>query len=148
MTSLKDTLLTSENRPKVIADAVALVEAEVQGKSGLSGMAIKAAFAAVNKMKPALVRDAVDTLLDRFVARLEPFFAEWDSSGRSGSFGAHLNREPNRVANALLAVTDARAREIQSGPVKGAYERLRPTGEKNVEAAVPGLARALDRYVG
>lgn len=110
-------------------------------------MAIKAGFAAVNKLKPTLVRDAVDNLLDRFVERLEPFFTSWDGAGRSGSFESHLSSQKKQVANALLGVTDARARQIQAGAVKKTYERLRPMGEKNVEAAVPGLGRTLDKYL-
>lgn len=147
VSSLKDIVLAPEVRPRVVTDAVSLVESEVSAKGGVSGMAIKAGFAAVNKLKPTLVRDAVDNLLDRFVTQLEPFFTAWDQNGRSGSFETHLSGQKKKVANALLAVTDARAEQVQTGAVKKTYQRLRPMGEKNVESAVPGLGRVLDRYL-
>lgn len=147
MSSLKEILLTGDKRARLVDDAVRLVESEVKSKGGMSGMAIKAGFGAVNKVKPSLVRDAVDSLLDRFIAQLEPFYTEWEAKGRSGSFEAHLSAQKNRVANALLEVTDARAREVQAGVVKKTYDKLRPMGEKNVEAAVPGLGRTLEPHL-
>jgi hypothetical protein len=144
--TLKETLLTPENRPKVVDDAVRLVDSEVASKGGLSGIAIKTGYKAVNSVKPTLVREAVDTLLDRFVERLEPFAKEWEDKGKSGGFDAFLSSRSKQVANALLGVTDDRARSIASGTVKKTYDALRPQGEKNVEAAVPGLGRLLARY--
>ncbi len=147
MSTLKETLCGPENRFNVIQDAVRLVESEVKSKGGISGMAIKAGFAAVNKIKPTLVRDAVDNLLDRFVDQLEPFFADWVSGGKSSTFEAYLSGQANKVANALLKVTDDRAKTVQNGTVKKTYEKLRPQGEKNVQAAIPGLGRTLGRYL-
>lgn len=147
MTSLKD-IVSSDQRPAIIRDAVSLVDSEVSSKSGLSGMAIKAGYAAVKAVKPTLIRDAVDNLLDKFVDKLEPFFTAWETGGRSGSFESHLNGQKNAVANALLAVTDERARSVDNKTIRKTYEKLRPQGEKNVEAAVPGLGRLLQKYVG
>lgn len=143
---LKDVLLQPGARERVIADAVNLVDSEVQKKSGISGLAIKAGYKAVCAIKPTLIRDAVDHMLDQWVAKLEPFFADWDAGGRSESFEQFASSRKNQVANALLSVTDERARQ-SSGTVKKTYEKLRPHGEKNVEAAVPGLARIIQKYV-
>ena len=147
VSTLKELLLSSEARPRLIADAVNLVESEVRSKGGVSGFAIKAGYSAVNKFKPTLVRDAVDTLIDRFVDQLEPFYADWSTKASGQTFEKFLTAQANSVANALLGVTDARAQQIQAGVVKKTYERLRPMGEKNVEAAIPGLARTIDRYL-
>jgi len=143
---LKDALLEPGARTRVIDDAVRLVDSEVQKKSGVSGFAIKAGYKAVCAIKPTLIREAVDRMLDQWVARLEPFYADWDSAGRNGSFEQHLVGKKHEVANALLAVTDERARQSH-GTVRKTYEKLRPQGEKNVEAAVPGLATIIDRHV-
>lgn len=139
--------MTPDKRPAVVASAVELVESEVKSKGGISGVAIKTGFKAVNAVKPTLVRDAVDNLLDRFVAQLEPFFADWEAKGRPGTFEGHLTGQKKAVANALLGVTDARAKTIEAGAVKKTYEKLRPMGEKNVEAAVPGLGRTIQKYL-
>ena len=82
VSTLQETILTPDKRPAVVASAVELVESEVKSKGGISGVAIKTGFKAVNAVKPTLVRDAVDNLLDRFVAQLEPFFADWEAKGR------------------------------------------------------------------
>jgi hypothetical protein len=144
---LKDVLLSEQNRTAVIRDAENLVDQEVQSKKGISGFAIKAGYQAVRSVKPDLVPDALDGLIDRFVETLEPFMSQWEAGGRSGTFEQFLNARPNEVANALLSVTDERARHSSSGMVKKTYEKLRPQGEKNVEAAVPGLARLIQKYV-
>ena len=128
-------------------DAAALVSDEVRSKSGLSGVAIKTAFKAVSKVSPSLVENVVDNLLDKFVSKLEPFFNEWSEGGRQGSFESYLSARSNQVANALLAVTDERARTVDNKVLKKSYSSLRPQGEKNVQAAVPGLGRVLDKYL-
>lgn len=147
MTTLKDTLLTPEKRPRLVEDTARLVDSEVSAKSGISGLAIKAGYKTINAIKPTLVKDAVDNLLDRFVEKLEPFYTQWNEGGRNGSFGNFLNSRTREVANALLAVTDDRAKNVDNKTIKKTYEKLRPQGEKNVEQAVPGLGRTLDRHL-
>jgi hypothetical protein len=144
--TLKDVLLTPDVRPRLLKDAEQLVESEVSAKSGISGMAIKAGYKAVKAIKPGLIPEALNNLVDRFVERLEPFFTAWTEAGKPGSFGSYLTDRSGEVANALLGVTDERARR-SSGTVKSTYDRLRPQGEKNVKAAVPGLGRIVDKYV-
>jgi len=144
---LKDALLQPGTRERVVGDAVQLVDSEVQKKSGISGLAIKTGYKAVCAIKPTLIREAVDHMLDQWVQKLEPFFADWDSAGRDGSLEQYLVGRKNQVANALLSVTDERANH-SSGTVRKTYEKLRPQGEKNVEAAVPGLAQLIQKHVG
>lgn len=147
MSTLKEFLCSPQNRPNVIRDTVQLVEDEVNAKGGLSGIAIKAGYKTVKAIKPGLIDEAIDTLLDRFIERLEPFLAEWAKAGKTPAFDQFLSAQSSAVANALLGVTDDRARSIANSTIKKAYETLRPQGEKNVIAAVPGLGRLLARYV-
>lgn len=119
----------------------------MRAKSGISGLAIKAGYKTINAVKPTLVRDAVDNLLDRFVDKLEPSYEAWVAGGKNGTFGGYLSSRSKETANALLAVTDDRARNVDNQTIKKTYQKLRPQGEKNVEAAIPGLGRTLDRYV-
>jgi len=146
MSELKTILLADDVRPAVLADAQRLVDAEVQAKGGISGLAIKTGYKAVQSVKPNLVPEALNNLLDRFVERLEPLFTQWKSGDAGQSFESFLVGRKKEVANALLGVTDDRARS-SSGVVKKTYEKLRPQGEKNVEAAVPGLARLIQKYL-
>ena len=89
MPTLNEILLVPGNRPKVIADCVTLIQEEVDSKGGLSGLAVKAAFAVVKAVKPGFITEAVDHMLDDFVKRLEPFWA--DAQAKNEPVGALMN---------------------------------------------------------
>ena len=144
MPTLKDILLVPGNRPKVVSDCVTLVQEEVDSKGGLSGLAIKAAYAVVKAVKPGFISEAIDHMLDDFVSKLEPFWA--DAQAKNEPVGALMNARAGEVADALLSISDARAARAKNAGVKKAYEKLRPTGKKNVEAAVPRLGRLVAKY--
>jgi hypothetical protein len=133
------------NRPKVIADCGRLIEEEVDSKGGLTGLAVKAAFAVVKAVKPGFVTEAIDHMLDDFVGRLEPFYA--DAQAKNEPVGSLMNARAGAVADALLAISDERAARSQNQTLKKAYEKLRPTGKKHVEAAVPRIGRLIAKYV-
>ncbi len=147
MTTLKEILCAPDNRSGVVQDTERLVDSEVRSKGGLSGVAIKAGYKAVQAVKPTLVRDIVDHLLERFVDQLEPFYGDWVQNGKNPAFERFLDGRAREVANALLRVTDDKAQSSDHRTLKKTYSKLRPQGEKNVMAAVPGLARMLGRYV-
>jgi hypothetical protein len=144
MPTLKDILLVEGNRPKVIADCGKLIEEEVDSKGGLTGLAVKAAFAVVKAVKPGFVSEAIDHMLDDFVGRLEPFYA--DAQAKNEPVGSLMNARAGAVADALLAISDERAARSQNQTLKKAYEKLRPTGKKHVEAAVPRIGRLIAKY--
>lgn len=144
MKKLRDILLEPARRPVVVNDCVQLVESEVASKGGLTGIAIKGAYAVVKAIKPGMIQDAVDHLVDDFVVRLEPFYEAQQSQG--GNLEAYLNGRSTEVANALLGVTDDKATRAKNATLKKTYEKLRPTALKHVEAAVPGVARVIDKH--
>jgi hypothetical protein len=141
---LKDQLLIPGRRGAVVDDCVALVDEQVASKSGLSGLAVKGAYAVVKAVKPGFIREVVDHLLDEFVSRLEPFHAAAVDKG--GDVVAYFGQHQSEIADALLGVTDARAEHVKQPAVKKTYEKLRPTAKKHVEGAVPGVARILARH--
>lgn len=144
MSTLSEVLLVPGNRPKVIADCGRLVDEEVDSKGGLSGLAIKGAYMVVKAVKPGFITEAIDHMLDDFVRRLEPFAAE--AQQKSEPLGPYLNARAGAVADALLATSDERAAGAKNPTVKKAYEKLRPTAKKNVEAAIPRLGRLVAKY--
>jgi hypothetical protein len=144
MSTLTEILLVPGTRPKVIADCVRLIEEEVDSKGGLSGLAIKGAFMVVKAVKPGFISESVDHMLDDFVRRLEPFHTE--AQQKNEPVGPFLNARAGAVAEALLAISDERAARAKNQTVKKAYEKLRPSGKKNVEAAVPRLGRLIAKY--
>ncbi len=145
MSTLTEILLVPGTRQKVIPDCVRLIEEEVDSKGGLSGLAIKGAFMVVKAVKPGFISESVDHMLDDFVRRLEPFHTE--AQQKNEPIGPFLNARAGAVAEALLAISDERAARAKNQTVKKAYEKLRPSGKKNVEAAVPRLGRLIAKYV-
>ena len=149
MGKLQDILLDSTKRPQVVADCAQLVDEEVAGKGGLSGLAVKGGYAIVKKIKPGIVPEAVDRLLNDFVAQLDPFYTAFaaQSGGNPAGLQSYLQGRASEVATALLGITDAKVSKAENRTIKTAYEKLRPAGAKHVEAAVPGIARVLSKYV-
>ena len=144
MSTLNEIMLIPGNRPKVIADCVQLIEEEVASKGGLTGLAVKGAFALVKAVKPGFVGEAVDHMLDDFVKRLEPFWA--DAQAKNEPVGVLMNARASEVADALLAISDERAQRAKNQSLRKAYEKLRPAGKKHVEAAVPRVGRLIAKY--
>lgn len=147
MSQLKDVLLKGDKRPDLVRDCVALVNEEVASKSGLSGFAVKTAFGIVKRVKPNLVEEVVDKLLGEFVDKLDPLYAEFKNKGGGQSLSAYWVSRSEDVAKALLAITDERAEKTDNSALKGAYGKLRPSGVKHVQAAVPGIAGVITKYV-
>ena len=145
--TLQEILLTPDNRPKVVADCQTLIDQEVSDKSGISGTAIKLAYKTVTAFASSIVHDAVDTLLPDFTAQLEPYWADFTASGGS-EFGDYLAKRGSEVSESLLSVTDARAANSQRAPIKKAYNTVRPSGVKSVEAALPRLCALIQKYAG
>ncbi len=114
MPSLPETLNSDVKKNQVVDDCCAVIDAEVDDKGGLSGFAIKAGYAVVKGVKPGFVKHVVHDLLPEFSAALDPIFQEAKTKGAPVS--AHFNANASRVADALLAITDARAKRA-SGPV-------------------------------
>ena len=144
MPTLNEILLVPGARPKVIADCVQLINEEVDSKGGLTGLAVKGAYAIVKAVKPGFVPEAVDHMLDDFVKRLEPFWA--DAQAKNEPVGPLMNARAGEVADALLAISDERAQRAKNQGVRKAYDKLRPTGRKHVEAAVPRIGRLIAKY--
>jgi len=129
-------------RGKVIDDACRVLDEEVADKSGLGGIAVKAAYGLVKGIKPGFIRQAVDHLLDEFLDAMDPFVTE--AKSKEMKAGALILSDRSRMANALLAVTDRRLEGAESGAVRKTYEKLRPAAQKHVEAAAPRVAGLLD----
>ncbi len=106
--SLSEVLLREGKRPAVIADCEQLIEEEVGSKTGLTGLAVKGVFAMVKAVKPGILRESVDMLLDDFVKRIDPFYETWQAT-KTPALPKYLESNAPAVADALLGITDARA---------------------------------------
>ena len=146
MGALKDKLLAPGVRANVLADCVQVIEEEVAGKGGITGLAIKGAYKMVKAVGPNIVREAMDGMLNDFTSRLEPFFEEWQQKGAGTPLGSYLSSRSGQVANALLGITDDRAKKSQHKVLKGAYEKLRPQAVEHIGAAMPRLADLIAKH--
>ncbi|MEZ4300943.1 MAG: hypothetical protein R3B70_38770 [Polyangiaceae bacterium] len=141
---LSEVLKDDAKKSAIVADCCTLIDEEVGAKGGLSGIAVKAGYAAVKGIKPGFVKHTVEALLPEFAEKIDPI---WEDAQKTGSPGSYLVSNKSRVADALLAVTDARAARSNKGTVKSAYEKLRGSAKKHVEEAVPRLSRVLEKHL-
>lgn len=143
--TLTDRLIADRaKRPAILTACERLIDDEVNDKGGLSGMGIKVAYKVVCAVKPGIIRESMDDLLDDFVRRLEPFWDEHvKAAGEPSGFGSMLVKRQNDVANALLGITDERAARAKNATLKGAYQKLRPEAVKHVTAAIPRVGKTL-----
>jgi hypothetical protein len=146
MATLREMLGGPEKRNQVIDDSMRVLDAEVDDKSGLGGIAIKTAFKLVKGVSPNFIREVVDHLLNDFLDALDPLYQE--SVSKNVPPRKFLETNPGRVADALLGITDARAARAKNQVVKGMYEKLRGQAKKHVEAAVPRLGGLFERHAG
>jgi hypothetical protein len=143
MSALGDVLNDAAKKPTVVSDCLVLLDQEVSDKGGLSGLAIKAGYAAVKGIRPGFIKHAVEGLLPEFAVALDPIYQEAKTKG--APVGSHFNSNAGRVADALLGITDKKATRA-TGMVKSTYDKLRPMAKKNVEAAVPRLGRLIEKH--
>jgi hypothetical protein len=144
MGSLGEALTNEAKKSEVVDACCEVIDQEVADKGGLSGLAIKAGYSAIKGVKPGFVRKVVSDLLPEFATALDPIYQEGVKAGQPA--GSYFEANSGRVADALLAITDAKAGRSQSGVVKGTYDKLRGTAKKNVEAAVPRLGKLIARF--
>ncbi len=116
--SLTEKLTQPPTREQVIKDCCTLIDEEVRGKGGMSGIAVKGAYKLVKTVKPGFVPDVVDALLDDWVGKLDPFYQDWRENGGGKPFDAYLASRPNEVAERLLEVTDSRSQNAKNASVK------------------------------
>ncbi len=143
--TLQEILLAPQTRPQVTADCFTLIEQELAGKSGVSGTAVKLAYKTVNTFMPGHVRHMVGVLLPDMVASLDPFWADFTSSGGS-EFGDYLAKRADEVSEALLSVTDARAAGSGRPIVLRAYGSVRGQAVKHIQAALPRVGDLVMKY--
>lgn len=133
-------------RERVVAECASLVDEEVKGKGGLSGVAIKGAYGTVKAIKPRFVPEVIDGLFDEWVAKLEPYYARWRSAG-TGSLAEFLTSRSEDVAEDLLSVTDERAARSKHKTAGKLYGKMRPSAKRNVAGAIPKLGALMERHV-
>ena len=145
MPSLSDVLKDPARLKAVVQDAAVMLDQEVADKGGLTGLGIKAAFGVVKAVKPGIIPEVLEHLLPQWATQLDPILAQKPQGTAVAGF---LGQRQNDVVQALLSVTDNRARVATNQTLVSAYQKLRPTAEKHVAAGVPRLSRLVEKHVG
>ncbi|MDV3222902.1 DUF6918 family protein [Intrasporangium sp.] len=141
--AVSDALLDQTRRPTAVAALTEVIDAEVAEKSGIGGAAVKAGYAAAKKLGGDFVPSATDRLLPQFAAALDPL---WATKG-DAPFATHLQARSGEAADALLAVTDAKAEGTSHTAAKKVYSALRGKAREQVVAALPRLGATVERLV-
>lgn len=140
---LNQGLLDPTKKQMVVDDCCNMIETQLASKSGISGMALKAAFAALKGIKPGYVNGAVEQLLPECFTAIDPI---WNEGVQNGDPVGHLAASSSVTADALLNIVDGRVKNSSRQIVKGTYEKLRGSAKKHVEEAVPDFAKVIDKY--
>ena len=110
-------------------------------------MALKGGYRVVKKLKPNMIEDAIDHLLDDFTEALDPLYQDYLESDVE-TFEAYLPDHDEQAANDLLSITDRRAENTDHRVLRKTYSKLRGQAEKHVRQALPGVGRLIDRHAG
>lgn len=140
---LSENLLTPDNKALIVQECCELIDAQLAGKTGMSGIALKTAFAALKGLKPNYIHGVVDSLSQPCFNEIDPIWAEGLQQGEPVEY---LKANKSRTADALLAVTDTKAKNTKIQLVRGVYEKFRDSAKKHVEDAVPDLAEIIGKY--
>ncbi|MEO7094934.1 MAG: hypothetical protein ABI175_16870 [Polyangiales bacterium] len=142
MPTLVDQLGKEPLRPRVIEDCVKLIDAQVKEK----GFVIKSAYAVIKGIKKKFVPEVVESLLDAWLDKLQPFYDKWAAT-KQATFSDYLVARSEDVAEELLSVTDARAEKTSHTTAKKMYFKMRDGAKKNVVEAMPDLSRTLEAHL-
>lgn len=146
MSSIKDRMLEPAVRPLLVKDCCGLIDQAVKSIKGFSGFAVAGAYSTVKAIKRGFVEGVVDALLDEWMEKLVLFENEHVQSGRTDSLSAYIVEQQDRVAVALVEVTDARAHTTKHKTAAKFYNRLRPSALAHVKDNIPALAGLVDKY--
>jgi hypothetical protein len=145
--SLEQLTQDHQKREEIIQECILLIENEVNGKAGLSGLAIKSAYKIFKTIKPNVLHKAVDHLIDDFIHEINPYYERYQKADLGGNFENYLIDNQSRVTESLLSVTDKRAKNSENRTIQAIYQRLRPTANKQVEQAIPKLAALIQKHL-
>jgi hypothetical protein len=145
--TLQETLLAPDTEPKVVDDCLVLIDQELHDMSGISATAIKIAYKTVSAFMPGHIRFMVGSLLPGMVDALQPYWVDLNAAGGT-EFGDYLSKRGDEVSEALLSVTDARARASDRPVIIKAYNSVRGHAGKHIQAALPRVGDLVLKYAG
>ena len=144
--SVAEVLLKPPKREEIVRESQQVLDAEVADKKGVSGLAVKGSFKIVKGIRPGLIPQVIDGLLDDFMEKIEPFWQTWKDDDKGGSCKQHFIDNGPAVADALLDITDARAKRNKNKILVKTYMKLRPRGREHVIASMPRVGAMIEKH--
>ena len=144
MGSMVQAVQDTQKRPLIIQDCSALLDDQVHNKKGLTGIAVKSAFKVIKSFKPGIVPRALDDMLDEFSAKVDPFWLQCQEQGAEPSL--FFSKNSSAIANALLSITDERAKNSPNKGLVKAYSGLRGKAVEHISEALPALAKLIAKH--
>lgn len=138
MGRLKDALLGPEQRARTVRQCVEFVHAEVARR----GRVVQLAYKALLALDPDFTAKAVGELIGPALDAVEPLYER--GIARTTDRHQALAAEAGPIADALLSVTDARAKRIRAPLVARIYRRLRPRARSEIIDSLPRALPLLD----
>jgi hypothetical protein len=138
-------MINPDTAPNFVAECQALIDGEVDGKGGISGTAVKAAYKVVTAFAPGYYTETLRSITPEMLNALAPFWADFELSG-GAVFGDYLVKHGDEVSEALLSVTDRMAESSGRATIVKAYKMVRGGAGKNIEAALPNLGTLVQKY--
>ncbi|MBB3038811.1 DUF6918 family protein [Hoyosella altamirensis] len=142
--SLRDVLLSDENRDAFVADARTVLDEEVRAKRGPTGVMLKGAYKTVNAVHATFVNSVIRVLLPDFLEQLQPHWDAFTSAGER-DFGTFLAGRGDEAADELLAIVDRRAEASAYRSIAKLYGQLRGQAHKHVVQALPRVGTLIQR---
>lgn len=141
--SLAEAIADPTRKAALTADAIAAVEEEVSGLSGLKGKAIGAGYSSVTKVKPDFVPSNIERMMPMFAPVIDTRLAE---ARTTGDVPGYFATNADAIAEEMLAITDKRAGEANNKTAVKIYEKLRGSAKDQVANAMPRVAQLADAH--
>ena len=78
---------------------------------------------------------------------MDPYYEQYQEQSGEKTWPEFIAPHNEALADAFLAVTDAKAEKSDSDTVRKTYGKLRPKARKEVVASMPALAKMMEKYV-
>lgn len=145
MTTLHDALTAPATKPAVVADLTALIESEVAGLGGITGIAAKAAIAGAKKKDPTIVSRIASSYVSALAEALQPLWERFLAEG-GDDFGAYLVAHQPEASAAIMTAADSAA--PAGGQARSMYDTFKPQATKVLVGALPRIGALVQRHAG
>lgn len=140
---LSEQIQDQQIRLNIAQDCVKLMEAQVEAKTGVTGILFKTLYKGIKSISPNYAQKAIFGLIPSISQALNPL---WDEGIEKGNPVTYLQSNPTLTANTILSVTDERIKKTANKIIKVSYEKIRNSLQDEIEQVVPQLAEILGKY--